>query len=214
MVVMQEITEQRQARVLAELDRTRTIFFSNVSHELRTPLTLIVGPLEEALAQAESPVQREQLEAADRNARRMLKLTNALLDFARIGAGGQDAVLERTDLPAWRADLAGASRRAIERAGPRLIVDCPPLAPGIEVYVDPDLWEKVVLNLVSNALKFTFEGEIEVAMRTVERGLPVELRVRDTGVGIPPDEIPRLFERFYRISNQRSRTQEGTGIGL
>jgi signal transduction histidine kinase/DNA-binding response OmpR family regulator len=214
MVIMQEISEQRQGHILAELDRTRTIFFANVSHELRTPLTLLLGPLEAALASAESPEQRAQLELAQRNAQRLLKLTNALLDFARIEAGRVDAIFELTDLPVLTADLAGAFRSAIEMAGLRLVVDCPPLPPDVEVYVDPDLWEKVVLNLLSNALKFTFAGEIEVGLHLVNAGREIELRVRDTGVGIPADELPRLFERFYRVSNQRSRTQEGTGIGL
>jgi signal transduction histidine kinase/DNA-binding response OmpR family regulator/integral membrane sensor domain MASE1 len=214
MVIMQEITEQRQAKLLAELDRTRTIFFANVSHELRTPLTLLLGPLEAALASAESAEQRAQLELAHRNAQRLLKLTNALLDFARIEAGRVDAIFELTDLPTLTADIAGAFRSAIEMTGLRLIVDCPPQPPDVEVYVDPDLWEKVVLNLLSNALKFTFAGEIEVALHVVNAGRDIELRVRDTGVGIPPDELPRLFERFYRVRNQRSRTQEGSGIGL
>jgi signal transduction histidine kinase/DNA-binding response OmpR family regulator len=214
MVILQEVSEQRQAQILAELDRTRTIFFANVSHELRTPLTLLLGPLEAALASAESPEQRAQLELAQRNAQRLLKLTNALLDFARIEAGRVDAIFELTDLATLTADLAGAFRSAIEMAGLRLIVDCPPLPPDVEVYVDPDLWEKVVLNLLSNALKFTFAGEIEVGLHVVNAGRDIELRVRDTGVGIPADELPRLFERFYRVRNQRSRTQEGSGIGL
>ena len=214
MVILQEITEQRRAEVLAELDRTRTVFFSNVSHEFRTPLTLLIGPLEEALVHAESPLQRERLETAERNANRLLKLTNALLDFARIEAGRMDATFEPVDLPSLTADLAGAFRSAIDLAGLRLVVDCRPLPDGVEVYVDRDLWEKVVLNLLSNALKFTFTGEIGVTLRAVDRGARVELRVRDTGVGIPPEALPRLFDRFYRVRAQRARTQDGSGIGL
>ena len=128
MVILQEITEHRRAELLAELDRTRTVFFSNVSHEFRTPLTLLIGPVEEALLHAESPLQRERLDTADRNAHRLLKLTNALLDFARIEAGRMDAVFETVDLPLLTADLAGAFRSAVELAGLRLLVDCRPLA--------------------------------------------------------------------------------------
>jgi PAS domain S-box-containing protein len=214
MVVMQEITEQRRAEVLAELDRTRTIFFSDVSHEFRTPLTLLLGPLEEALRNAESPTQRELLEVAERNAQRLLKLTNALLDFARIEAGRVDPAFEALDLSALTAELAGAFRSAIEMAGLQLLVDCPPLPDRTVVYVDRDLWEKVVLNLLSNALKFTFTGQIVVSLRAAADGNSVVLRVRDTGVGIPEDELPRLFERFHRIRGQKARTQEGSGIGL
>jgi PAS domain S-box-containing protein len=89
-------------------------------------------------------------------------------------------------------------------------VDCPPdLAP---IYVDREMWEKIVLNLLSNAFKFTFEGEIAVTLRPV--GNEVELTVRDTGVGIPPEELPHVFERFHRVLGARARTHEGTGIGL
>ena len=108
------------------------------------------------------------------------------------------------------AELASVFRSAIERAGLQLIVQCDPL-PG-PVYVDRDMWEKILLNLLSNALKFTFEGRITVALRgDTDR---VELRVTDTGVGIPEAELPRMFERFHRVKHSRARTHEGTGIGL
>jgi signal transduction histidine kinase/FixJ family two-component response regulator len=205
--------ERRRAVALSELDRAKTAFFSNVSHEFRTPLTLQLGPLEDALADAARPLpgpQRERVEIAHRNALRQLKLVNTLLDFARIEAGRVEAVYEPTDLPAYTAELASTFRSAIERAGLRLVVDCPPLAE--PAYVDREMWEKVVLNLLSNALKFTFEGVIAVSVRRA--GDRVELIVRDTGVGIPPEEVPRLFERFHRVQGARARTQEGSGIGL
>ena len=209
--------ERARAEALAELDRAKTLFFSNVSHEFRTPLTLLLGPLEDALADAEQALaeaQRERLVVAHRNALRLLRLVNTLLDFSRIEAGRVQATYEATDLPTVTADLASTFRSAVERAGLRLVVDCPPLPAGVETYVDQDMWEKIVLNLLSNAFKFTFAGEIAVCLRPAVDGRTVELTVRDTGTGIPAAELPRLFERFHRVEGSRARTQEGTGIGL
>jgi signal transduction histidine kinase len=200
--------ERRRAEELAELDRAKTAFFSNVSHEFRTPLTLLLGPLEDELR--ENPRASERLEVAHRNSLRLLKLVNTLLDFSRIEAGRIDAAYEPTELGAFTAELASVFRSAIERAGLRLTVECLPLPE--PVYVDREMWEKIVLNLLSNAFKFTFEGEITVALRW--RGQHVELSVGDTGVGIPESELPRIFERFHRVRGTRSRTYEGTGIGL
>jgi PAS domain S-box-containing protein len=205
--------ERRRAEALAELDRAKTAFFSNVSHEFRTPLTLMLGPVEDLLARSYtelSPASKGQLEIVNRNGVRLLRLVNTLLDFSRIEAGRIRAVFQPTDLAVFTADLASVFRSAVERAGLRLIVDCPKLSE--PVYVDRDMWEKVVLNLLSNAVKFTFDGQIVVALRRV--GQRVELRVQDTGTGIPAEEMPRLFERFHRIENARARTHEGSGIGL
>jgi len=202
--------ESARAEALAEIDRTKTTFFSNVSHEFRTPLTLMLGPTEEALASPERALTGENLAIVHRNELRLLKLVNTLLDFARIEAGRAEATYEPTNLAALTTELASAFESAIARAGLRFDVDCPPLSQ--PVYVDRDMWEKIVLNLVSNALKFTFEGTIRVAL--LERDGRAELEVRDTGVGIPQEELPRLFERFHRVQNTRSRTHEGSGIGL
>jgi signal transduction histidine kinase len=203
--------ERRRAESLAELDRAKTQFFSNVSHEFRTPLTLILGPTEDVLANPDTgPRNRASLEVIHRNAMRLLKLVNTLLDFSRIEAGRIDARYERTDLSKLTAELASSFRSVIEQAGLALELDCRPTT--ATVYVDRDMWEKIVLNLVSNAFKHTFDGTVTVALR--ERDGAAELVVRDTGIGISPDQIPRLFERFYRVPNVRSRTHEGTGIGL
>lgn len=200
-----------RAEALAEIDRAKTIFFSNVSHEFRTPLTLMLAPLDDLVGDPgiDAPF-REQIDVVRRNALRLLKLVNSLLEFSRIEAGRVDAVYEATDLAATTADLASVFRSAAQRAGIELRVDCPPL--GEPVFVDRDMWEKIVLNLVSNAVKFTFEGEIEVSIR--REGDHAVLRVRDTGEGIPENELPKLFTRFHTVRGQRSRTYEGTGIGL
>ncbi|MGH7105989.1 MAG: ATP-binding protein, partial [Acetobacteraceae bacterium] len=204
-------TERRRAEALAEIDRAKTAFFSNVSHEFRTPLTLIMGPLEEAVASPETPPPlRDQLELAHRNSLRLQKLVNGLLDFSQIEAGRMQASYEPTDLAALTADLASTFRSAMERAGLQFEVDCPPL--GEPVHVDQEMWEKIVLNLLSNTLKFTFHGTITVRLRR-ERDCAV-LEVSDTGVGVPESELPRLFERFHRVEGTAARTQEGSGIGL
>ncbi|OEZ60314.1 ATP-binding protein [Duganella sp. HH105] len=205
--------ERLRVLALAELDQAKTQFFSNVSHEFRTPLTLLLGPLEEALddvGQPLPPAQRERLQLMHRNGLRLQKLVNTLLDFSRVQAGRAHAHFVPTDLAALTSDLASSFRSAVEGAGMRLTVDCPPLA--ASVYVDRTMWEKIVLNLLSNAFKFTFEGEIRVSLRGV--GQQARLCVADSGTGIAPDQVPRLFERFHRVEGARSRTHEGSGIGL
>jgi signal transduction histidine kinase len=205
--------ERRRAEALAEIDRAKTTFFSNVSHEFRTPLTLMLGPLDDLLSRPEGeipPADREMLSIVRRNGQRLLKLVNTLLDFSRIEAGRVQAVYEPVDLAAYTAELASVFQAAVERAGMRLVIDCPPLPE--PVYVDRDMWEKIVLNLVSNAFKYTLEGEIRVLLWSA--GKAAVLAVRDTGSGIPEAELPNLFNRFHRVQGTRGRTHEGTGIGL
>jgi PAS domain S-box-containing protein len=204
--------ERKRAQSLAALDRAKTLFFSNVSHEFRTPLTLMLGPLEDTLRAHEglTPKDRERLELAHRNSLRLLKLVNTLLDFSRIEAGRTEACYEPVDLPRVTLELASLFRSAIERAGLRLIINSEEI--GEQVFVDREMWEKIVFNLLSNALKFTFGGEIEISVRRAN-GF-VELAVRDTGTGIPAQDLPHLFERFYRVKGAHGRTFEGSGIGL
>jgi signal transduction histidine kinase len=202
--------ERRRAEALAELDRAKTTFFSNISHEFRTPLTLMLGPTEDALRSAGEALSGEALRAVHRNELRLLKLVNALLDFSRIEAGRLQVHSEPTDLARFTRELASAFHSAIERAGLAFEVSIAPFAD--RVSVDRGMWEKIVLNLLSNALKFTFEGHIELQL--AERGGLIELVVADTGIGIAEHDIPRLFERFHRVEGARARTHEGSGIGL
>lgn len=230
--------QQRRAEQLAELDRAKTAFFSNISHEFRTPLTLIAGPVEalrqrlagggaddgtdggtdggadggpgRAPGSGADPDVREDLETVRRNALRLERLVNTLLDFSRIEAGRMRARPEPVDLARLTAELTSVFRSAAQRAGLALEVDCAPL--GAPVLVDPGLWEKVVFNLLGNALKFTFEGAIRVRVR--ERDGRAEVTVADTGVGVPAAELPHLFDRFHRVEGGRARSHEGSGIGL
>ena len=173
----------------------------------------MLGPLEEVLLEARErlgPERHEQLVAVRRNGLRLLKLVNTLLDFSRIEAGRVQATYQPTDLAKFTSEIASAFDSAMDNAGLRFSVECQPIAE--PVYVDRDMWEKVVLNLLSNALKFTFEGEVALTLKNVD-GV-VELQVRDTGVGIPEEHLERVFERFHRIEGVHARTYEGTGIGL
>ena len=203
--------EQKRADMLAELDRAKTTFFSNVSHELRTPLTLILGPIEELLQRTDLDSQgRQLLTYVHRSSLRLLKLVNTLLDFSRLEGGRLQARYEPTDLAQLTFELASTFRSAMESAGLSFDVQCEPLHEA--AYVDRDMWEKIVLNLVSNAFKFTLQGGIRLTLTNTSEG--VQLQVQDSGTGIPASEIPRLFERFYRVPNARGRSNEGTGIGL
>lgn len=206
-------TERQRAEALAEIDRAKTIFFSNVSHEFRTPLTLMLAPTSDALADTDNPlkpIQRQRIELVQRNSMRLLKLVNTLLDFSRIEAGRIQARYEPTDLATFTAELASTFRSLIEQADLALVVDCAPLPEPI--YIDREMWEKIVLNLLSNAFKFTFTGSITVRLQPA--GDHVELAIADTGIGIPPVEIPHLFERFHRVEGAQGRSFEGSGIGL
>jgi PAS domain S-box-containing protein len=203
--------ERRKVEALAEIDRAKTTFFSNVSHEFRTPLTLMLGPIEAMLERAaDAPVHRDELQGVHRNGLRLLKLVNTLLDFSRIETGRVQALYQPTDLGAFTADIASAFRSAMERAGLEFVIDCP--SPADKAYVDRDMWEKIVLNLVSNAFKFTLSGRVTVSLH--DAGERFELAVEDTGVGIPEAELQRIFDRFHRVEGTRGRSHEGSGIGL
>ncbi|WP_460355113.1 SpoIIE family protein phosphatase [Mycobacterium sp. ZZG] len=203
--------QQRRAEELAELDRAKTAFFSNISHEFRTPLTLILDPVSELRrADGVDEETRQELDVVWRNGLRLAKLVNALLDFSRIEVGRTQALYQPVDLGALTAELASVFRSAMERAGLVFEVDCEPLDE--PVYLDRDMWEKVIFNLLSNALKFTFDGRVTVRVRRDGRDAVVV--VADTGSGVPAEEMPRLFERFHRIENAKARSNEGSGIGL
>jgi signal transduction histidine kinase len=202
---------RQRAQALAELDRAKTVFFSNISHELRTPLTLLLGPVDDLLSRTTlESADRNLLEIARRGGGRLLKLVNSLLEFSRIEAGRIEASYEVTDLAGLTTDLASVFRSAFERAGVALVLDCPKLPE--DVFVDRDMWEKIVLNLVSNAFKFTLKGEVRVSQHAFTDH--IELQVSDTGCGVAAEDLPHLFERFFRGRAPQARTHEGSGIGL
>ena len=204
--------ERRRAEALAELDRAKTEFFTGISHEFRTPLTLLQGPIEQLRAHPAvlaAPDVAAELDVAHRNGLRLARLVNTLLDFSRLQAGRMQARFAPTELSALTAELAGMFRSAVERAGlaftVRVALDEP-------VWVDRESWEKIVLNLLSNALKFTFNGGITVGLRRVDTTAVLE--VADTGIGIPTADLELLFDRFHQVRGARGRSAEGSGIGL
>ncbi|HEX8059778.1 MAG TPA: response regulator [Cyclobacteriaceae bacterium] len=198
---------------LQETDKAKTNFFSNVSHEFRTPLTLLIGPLEELIKSGKTKMIAEdmqKLQFAYRSAVRLQKLVTALLDFSRIEAGKLEAFYQPADFSQITTELAGNFRSAIEKGGLKYVVKTEHISEPI--YLNREIWEKIVFNLLSNAFKFTQKGKIEVIIRETNKN--AELKVKDTGAGIATKNIDRIFDRFTRIEGTIARTQEGTGIGL
>ncbi|MFL5438785.1 MAG: two-component regulator propeller domain-containing protein [Myxococcales bacterium] len=196
---------------LQSLDHAKTRFFANVSHELRTPLTLTIGPLEDLRARAGGDPQVERwLDIALRNARRLLRLTNQILDVAKLEAGAMHLAPRPLDLSPFTRGVVGAFVPVAERKGIRLTVETLDALPGT---FDADAVEKILTNLLSNAIKFTpAGGTVHVGLS--RDGESARLVVRDSGPGIPPDQIAHVFERFYQVDESATRTQPGTGIGL
>ncbi len=206
-----ELTRLNQR--LQDLDRAKTEFFAKVSREFRTPLTLLLGPLQDILespASALAPNSRAVLEAAQSNALRLLNLVDTFPDFSDVEGGRAGAAPVPTDLAAFTAELASNFRSACDAAGLGLIVDCPPLPE--PVYLDRDVWEKIVLNLVANAFKSTVEGTIEVRLRAYY-GI-AQLIVSHTGSGISESELQHVFDKFDRVVGAHSGASDRFGFGL
>src|SRR5579862_95235 len=199
--------ERARTEALAELDRAKTEFFSNVSHEFRTPLTLLLGPLEEA---ARRPNPDPELVMAHRNALRLLRHVNTLLEYSRLQAQRTEVNPRPIDLTGTCTALTGVFRSAVERAGLELELECQ--EGPVPALADPDQLEQVILNLLSNALKFTLRGRITVRVFSAEDHAGIA--VSDTGIGIRAEDLGRLFERFHRIEDAEARSHEGSGIGL
>ena len=207
-VVSHEQQRQR-ADALAELDHAKTAFLTNVSHEFRTPLTLLLGPLEDALSDVgPQTVLAERLRTARRNAGRLLRLVDSLLQFSRIEAGRATTELVCTDVGALTWQIASSFTELCARGGLELDLDCHQALADI----DPDMWETIMLNLMSNAVKYTLNGSITVAVHGGEAHSLIT--VRDTGVGIGEADLKRLGQRFFRADTALGRSVEGTGIGL
>ncbi|VUD51744.1 Sensor histidine kinase TmoS [Thalassocella blandensis] len=209
--VLAFVQERQRAEALADIDRAKTLFFSNVSHEFRTPLTLMLGPLEQVLAKHTlDKSSYSELKVALRNSKRLLKLVNTLLDFSRVEAGRMKAVFRPVELDRFTLQLASHFFSAFSIAGLKLELDCPPLS--VPIFIDSDMWEKIVFNLLSNAFKYTFAGGVKLVIR--EYASTIEMQVIDTGIGIPQNELSNIFQRFHRVENARGRSFEGSGIGL
>jgi signal transduction histidine kinase len=204
---------ERQNEQLRELDNVKDEFVGLVSHELRTPLTSIIGYLEMVLEENAEPLttsQRQYLGTVNRNVERLATLVNELLFLAQVDAGRLELNLAEADLNQLLAEAAEAAQPAAKAKQIELSFETTRLAP---VVCDRARIAQLVDNLVSNAVKFTPEGG-RVEMKAVADRTAVSLSVSDTGIGIPPDELPRLFDRFYRASSAISSATPGTGLGL
>lgn len=202
-------TTRQQAEKLLHLDRAKTEFFQNISHELRTPLTLMLGPLETAVASGQG-LPLEQSTVALRNSRRLLRLVNQLLDLQRLDAGRMQPKFQSCDLAEFVRQIVETFRPYCEKKGLHLVTQ---LEPCSNVYLDLEKFDKVLYNLLSNAMKFTPAGQsITVALEAIDDRCC--LRVRDTGIGIREDQLSHLFERFRQAEGSENRSFEGTGLGL
>lgn len=201
----------RETLELKAVDEMKTRFFTNITHELRTPLSLIVSPVDKLLEDANLPLPHQQsLATVRRNARQLLRLINQLLDINKLEARQMDLVNEVGDLPGFIEQIVDLFRPStdIKQLALTYQTDMPP---GNYLF-DAGKWEKILYNLLSNAIKFTQTGAITVTL--TQTPAAARLRVSDTGIGIPANKLPHIFNRFYQVDNTRTRFYEGTGIGL
>jgi signal transduction histidine kinase len=206
---------EAQNRQLSELDEAKTRFFANISHELRTPLTIMLGITERLKTvlgkQSTDPTIHEMTSMLGQNGLRLLKLIDDLLDLVRFDTGHADVNRQPTPIAAHLDGLLRSVRHLAEQDRVALLWDCKTDSDG--VLLDRDKFDKILLNLVINAIKFTpSSGTIEVKVNVAEGRL--RLTVEDTGVGIPPEVLPRIFERFWQVDTSSTRKFQGAGIGL
>ena len=210
---------EEQNRKLRELDELKSRFFANISHEFRTPLTLILGPVNAALRRG-SAIRAGELPAMRRSARRLLRLINQLLDLSRLDAGAMKLKRQPVQLDGVMRRMVAAFSSLAERKGVALVYDGPP-SPPVAGRLDLDKIEQIVTNLLSNAIKFTPRGgKVRLALREdvhsegQDGARHAVFLVEDTGLGIAPEHLGRVFDRFYQVDETETRENEGTGIGL
>ncbi|MCW5313154.1 response regulator [Nostoc sp. KVJ3] len=200
---------RQQAERLLELDKQKTEFFQNISHEFRTPITLIQGPLESAVLAGEG-LSYSQSAIALRNSRRLLRLVNQLLDLQRLDAGRMQPSFHPCDLVEFVSQIVESFRPYCEKKRLHLATQLDECS---LVYLDMEKFDKVIYNLLSNAMKFTPEGGT-ISVRLKSEGDRCILQVQDTGIGIVQEQIPYLFERFRQAEGSANRSYEGSGLGL
>ena len=207
--------KEYEAVKMREVDQMKSRFFANISHEFRTPLTLILGPINQFAERFKAQDVQTTLATMRRNGLRLLRLINQLLDLSRIDAGKLSLQVRRVDLVALARPLVMSFISLAERKKIQLIFD--PEEEEIIAYLDRDKVEKILTNLLSNAINFTDEeGEVKVSLRSSREqdGRRVEISVADTGIGIASEELERIFDRFYQVDSAHTREHGGTGIGL
>ncbi|MCC5926814.1 MAG: response regulator [Bacteroidetes bacterium] len=204
--------EKVQSDSLRNLDQLKSHFFANISHEFRTPLTLIMGQTEALLQMENSRDKKEKLISVNSNADRLLTLINQLLDLSKLEAGKLQLKTKTQNLVSFLKNLLFSFESHAEANQIQLNFYATQAI--ISVTFDTEKMEQVFLNLLSNAFKFTGKGgHIDVAINITEQNL-VEVRVKDSGIGIPENQLPHIFDRFYQVDQTDTRKYEGTGIGL
>ncbi|RIB10547.1 hypothetical protein C2G38_2205778 [Gigaspora rosea] len=214
--------EKMRSKVLADLNRQKVSFFQGLSHELKTPLTLMLSPLDDIITICSKEASMmSHLQLIRRNSHRLLKLINSLLQFSNIEANKLKVDYRETNITEFTQELVSNFKNMAETLGLEYVIDIPSSdkfnqAMGDKIYLDHDMYETIVFNLCSNALKHTWKGRVTIRLYLDHKDNKkmVVLEISDTGVGIPEKALPNLFQRFYRVESQNSRSHEGTGIGL
>ncbi len=196
---------------LQELDKLKSRFFANISHEFRTPLTLILGQIESISTGNIGMKEKGKLQIADRNARRLLILINQLLDLSKLESGSMELKATQHNIVSYLKNLFYSFESLAESQKISLTFDSE--YKYIPVAFDPDKMENIFYNLISNAFNFTdSKGAIYVRLNVIDS--IAEIRIKDSGIGIPSDRLPHIFDRFYQVDGSATRKHEGTGIGL
>ena len=203
--------EETKRKEREHVDQMKSTFFANISHEFRTPLTLILGPLTKLAAKNFPEEDKHSLRIMKRNANRLLRLINQLLDFSKLESGKMNLRASKGDIVSFVKGLLMSFQSLAEQK--HINYHFTSDQKSIELYFDRDKAEKIFTNLISNAFKFTPEhGEITVSIAKHEHD--VKIRVKDTGQGISAEKLPYIFDRFYQADDTLTRNQEGSGIGL
>jgi signal transduction histidine kinase/DNA-binding response OmpR family regulator len=204
----------------ASLDQMKSRFFTNISHEFRTPLTLIIGPIEDLLNDKNAQKFREPLLYIHRSSKRLLQLINQLLDLSKLDVGNYQLNTTRDDIIPFVKQIVHSFSSMAHRKNILLETEVDPRLKNdfrdevVSFYFDEDIIEKILTNLLANAFKFTpADGNIIVSICLSENAM-LELKVEDTGTGIPSEKLPFIFDRFYQADDSHKKQYEGTGIGL
>lgn len=200
-----------QKQQVEEISQFRSRFFTNISHEFRTPLTLILGPVRQLMEEENSQERKGLLQIVYRNAVRQLHLVNQLLDLSKMEAGEVQLQAAPSDICGLLNGLVQSYESLTTQKGIRISLTYPP--GGVQLYYDQSKMETLLSNLLSNAFKFTAVGG-SVAVSVIEENNHVLIRIADTGKGIPSDELPFIFDRFFQVDFGRNDVQRGSGIGL
>lgn len=212
------ILKEQEARLIKQNADWQTGFFTNITHEFRTPLTLIINPLEKLLNAPSMPSRtglRQQLGVIDRNARRLLRLINQLLDISKLEAGQLRIVNVQGNLPEFFSELVKSFQLRAERKGIALTFEAPNVSS--DSMFDAQKLETIGYNLIANAIRFTPEGgtiKVKLSLEDNETGAWMYLQVSDSGIGIAPDQLPYIFDRFFQGHQKATSEGTGTGIGL